>query len=169
MKEKRRSRRFGLLDAALIVFLLLALIGAWQRENLKELFTVDEVLEEYTVTFEIKKVRSTTGELLKKDVAFTLEDDGERMLLGTLVRDVAASAATEELRDAEGNLVDVVYPEDEYEYLWDVSGELRCAGLVRDDTFLVGGKTYLARNKVVAVQTETADLEIVIKDIVKVG
>lgn len=169
MKEKRMGRRFGLMDAVLIVIAVLLLVGVWQRDNLRNLFTTEEVLEEYTVTFEVKKIRSTTGELLKKDVAFTVEHEGERMLLGTLVRDVAASAATEQLRDEESNLVDVVYPEDEYEYLWDIGGELRCEGLVRDGSFLVGGKMYLARNKTVQVQTETADFEIVVKDIVKVG
>ncbi len=169
MKEKRTGRRFSLLDAVLIVLAVLLLVGVWQRDTLRDLFTTEEVLDEYTVTFEVKKVRSTTGELLKKDVAFTVEQEGERILLGTLVRDVAASAATEQLRDKEGNLVDVVYPEDEYEYLWDVGGELRCEGLVRDGSFLVGGKLYLARNKTVHVQTETADFDIVIKDIAKVG
>ena len=169
MKDKKTGRRFGLVDVVLIVLAVLALVGVWQRDNLKTLFTTEEVLDEYTVTFEIKKVRSTTGELLKKDVAFTVENEGERILLGTLVRDVAASAATETLRDKEGNLVNVVYPEDEYEYFWDVGGELRCEGLMRDGSFLVGGKMYLARNKTIHVQTETADFDIVIKDIAKVG
>lgn len=168
MKDKRMGRRFGLLDAVLVVLAVLLLVGVWQRDALRELFTTEEVLDEYTVTFEVKKVRSTTAELLKKDVAFTTEHEGERVLLGTLVRDVAASAATEQLRNEEGDLVDVVYPEDEYEYLWDVGGELSCEGLMRDGSFLVGGKLYLARNKVVRVQTETADFDIVIKDIAKV-
>lgn len=169
MRTKRNGRRFNLVDAALILLVLLAVIGVWQRESLKQLFTTEQVLDEYVVTFEVKKLRSTTGELLKKDTVFATEKDGERMVLGTLARDVAASAATEELRDKDGNVVSVVYPEDEYEYLWDVSGELRCEGIERDGSFLVGGKLYLARNKHVSVQTETADFEIVIKSIEKVS
>ena len=167
MKGKRNGRRFNLVDVALIVLVLFAVIGVWQRENLKTLFTTEQVLDEYVVTFEVKKLRSTTGELLKKGTVFTVVEDGERMVLGTLSRDVAASAATENLRDKDGNVVSVVYPEDEYEYLWDVSGELHCEGIERDGTFLVGGDLYLARNKRVLVQTETADFEIVVKSIEK--
>ena len=167
MKDKKNGRRFNLVDAALILLVLLAVVGVWQRENLKTLFTTEQVLDEYVVTFEVKKMRSTTGELLKKGTVFTVESDGERMVLGTLARDVAASAATESLRDKNGEEVSVVYPEDEYEYLWDVSGELHCEGIERDGTFLVGGHLYLARNKRVLVQTETADFEIVIKSIEK--
>ena len=56
MKKERSARRFNLLDAALLLLLLFAVIGVWQRSNLQDLFTVEEILDEYTVTFEIKKV-----------------------------------------------------------------------------------------------------------------
>lgn len=169
MKEKKKGRRIGLLDVVIVLLVLFAVVGLWQRRHLENLFTTDEVLERYTVTFEIKKVRSTTGELLKKDTAFYVKEGEELISLGVLEQDVAASAASETLRDAEGNVVTAVYPEDKNEYLWDVSGVLVCEGLERDGAFLAGGKTYLAYNKTMLAQTETADLEIVIKGIEKVN
>ncbi|MBQ9777434.1 MAG: hypothetical protein IJW22_00770, partial [Clostridia bacterium] len=69
MKLNKNGRRFNLLDAALVLLLVFALLGVWQRSNLQNLFTTDELLENYTVSFEIKKVRSTTVDLLQKDTA----------------------------------------------------------------------------------------------------
>ena len=169
MKELKTRRRFNLLDAALILLVLMILVGVWQRQNLQRIFTVDEVLEEYTVSFEIKQVRSTTVAYLSTGTAFYLEKDGERVTLGTLSAQVASSAATVELRDKDGNPVSAVYPEDDYEYLWDVSGTLRCEGVERNGSFLVGGKLYLAYNKTVQVRTEMTDLDIRITGISKVG
>jgi hypothetical protein len=167
MKERKSERRFNILDAALILLLILAIVGVWQRSNLQKLFTVEELLDPYTVTFEIKKVRSTTVDLLQKDTALYMIDGEERVALGTLTQQVAASAATVYLQDREGNTVKAVYPQDAHEYLLDVSGELACAGVEHDGSFLVGGRLYLAVNQTVIVQTESADLEIRITGIEK--
>ncbi len=167
MKEKRTERRFNLLDAALLLLVLLLALGVWQRQNLQRLFTVDEVLDEYTVTFEIKKMRSTTVDLLDDGTVFYTENEGERLELGTLTGQVAASAARVELYDRNGQLVQAVYPQDPYEYLLDVTGTLKCAGVERDGSFLLGGKMYLAYNKTVVVQTESADFEILITGVAK--
>ena len=169
MKDKKTGRRFGLVDAVIVLLVLFAVVGLWQRKNLESLFTAEEVLDRYTVTFEVKKVRSTTGELLKKDTAFYATEDGELVSLGALEQDVVTSPASETLRDANGDNITVVYPEDNNEYLRDVSGVLVCEGVERDGAFLVGGKMYLAYDKTISVQTETADLEIVIKNIEKIG
>ena len=168
MRETRTERRFTLLDAALILLALLAVVGVWQRHNLQNLFVTESVLEEYTITFEVKKLRSTTVDHLKQGTALYVQDGDEQILLGTLSQNVAASAATEELYDKNGNRVQAVYPQDEYEYLLDVTGVLSCRGLVRDGSFLLGGRMYLANNKTVSVRTETADIEITIKGIEKV-
>lgn len=168
MREKRTERRFNLLDAIAILLLLLILVGVWQRQNLQKLFTTDEVLDEYTVSFAIKKMRSTTVDLLDKGTVLYTENDGERIALGALADSVASSAATVDLYDKNGKLVQAVYPQDPYEYLLDVAGTILCSGVERNGSFLVGGKMYLAYNKTVFVQTETADFEIVITDIQKV-
>ena len=169
MKLTKSERRFNLLDASLILLLILSLIGVWQRANLQKLFTSDEPLDNYTVSFEIKKVRSTTVDLLQKDTVLYIMNDEERVDLGTLNEQVAASAATVYLQDRNGNTVKAVYPQDAHEYLLDVTGTLSCAGVENEGSFFVGGKLHLTINQTVSVQTETADFEIRITGIQKVG
>ena len=167
MKDTQSKRKFNLIDAALILFVLLCVVGIWQRANLQNLFTPKELLDPYTVTFEIKKVRSTTVDLLQKDAVLYMMNGEERLTLGTLTQQVSASAATAYLQDRDGNTVKAVYPQDIYEYLLDVSGEISCNGVEHDGSFLVGGKIYLAINQTVTVQTEAADIEIRITGIQK--
>ena len=168
MSENGTKRRFNVLDIAIIVLVLLAVIGVWQRQNLQNLFTADELLEQYTVSFEIQKVRSTTIDQLKKGDALYVEGDEGQILLGTLNDQLSVAAATVYLQDRDGNTVKAVYPQDANEYLLDASGVLRCEGVEHDDSFLLGGKLYLAVNQTVSARSETADLEIRIISIEKV-
>ena len=169
MKEEKLKRHFHLFDIALVLLVLLLLVGVWQRSNLQKLFTTDELLERYSVTFEMKKVRSTTVDLLQENTVLYLTEGDTRVTLGTLTQQVAASAATVYLQDRNGNTVKAVYPQDNYEYLLDANGELICEGVEHNGSFLVGGKVYLAVNQTVRVQSETADLEIRITGITKIG
>ena len=168
-REERKPKthlRFNLLDAVLILLAVLCVVGVWQRHNLQKLFASDAETESFAVTFEIKQLRSTTVDLLEKDTAFYLVEQGEEIALGVLQERVSASAATVYLQDAAGNTVTAVYPEDNYRYLLDVNGILTCRGVMSDGTFLLNGRTYLAVNQVMAVYTEAADLEIRITGIV---
>ncbi len=167
MSERSAKRHFNLLDAAIILLALLAVIGVWQRSNLQKLFTVDEVLENYTVTFEIKKVRSTTIDQLQKGTELYLMQEDDHLSLGVLSQQLSVAAATVYLQDRDGNTVKAVYPQDNHEYLLDADGVLLCEGVEHDGAFLAGGKLYLAINQTVRVQTETADFEIRITGIEK--
>ena len=162
-------RRFNLLDVALILLAVLALLGLWQRNNLKKLFAEKELMETYIVSFEVKRVRSTTAELLDKGVDFYTEEEG--VLLGSLTQQVATSAATVYLPhpDPEKGTVEAVYPQDAYEYLLDVSGELSCLGIERERSFFVGGELLLLKGQELRVRTETVDLIICITDYKKLA
>jgi len=164
--ENKKERRFRLLDAAIILLALFAALGVWQRDNLKDLFEKEEILENYVVTFEVKRVRSTTAALLQKDVEFYTEKDGERVLLGALTQPVAVSAATVYLPhpDPEKGTVEAVYPQDAYEYLQDVGGELSCKGIEHDGSFFVGGQLLLSKGEQLAVKTELVDIVITVTD-----
>ncbi len=169
--ENKTERRFRLLDVAIILLALFAAVGIWQRDNLKDLFEEEKVMESYVVTFEVKCVRSTTAQLLQKDVAFYTVQDGERVLLGSLTQPVAVSAATVYLPhpDPERGTVEAVYPQDNYEYMQDVGGELSCKGIENDGSFFIGGKLLLSKGQQLAVQTETVDIVITVTDYQKVG
>lgn len=169
-KKKTSPRfRFNIFDAVLILLAVLCIVGVWQRKNLQELFESGEELETYTVTFEARKMRSTTAALLTKGTELYLEEGGTRISLGTVSEQVLPLAATVYLQDKNGRIVEAVYPQDDYEYLQDVSGTLSCRGLESDGSFLVDGQIYLAVDSTVAVYTETADFEIRITSIRKVG
>ncbi|MBO7342060.1 MAG: hypothetical protein J6U87_05215 [Clostridia bacterium] len=169
--ENRTERRFLLLDVAIILLALFAALGVWQRDNLKSFFEKEEMGENYALTFEVKRVRSTTAELLQKDVAFYTEADGERVLLGTLVQSVAVSAATVYLPhpDPARGTVEAVYPLDEHEYLQDVSGELSCMGVENDGALFLGGTLLVCKGQQIAVQTETVDIVITVTDYQKIS
>lgn len=169
-KKKLSSRfRFNIFDAVLILLAILCIVGVWQRKNLQNLFESGEALETYTVTFESRKMRSTTAALLTKDTELYLENDDARVSLGTISEQVLPLAATVYLQDKNGQTVEAVYPQDDYEYLQDVSGTLTCRGITHNGAFLLEGKTYLAVDQIVAAYTETADFEIRITSIQKVG
>jgi len=169
-KEKKVGvrRRFNVLDAILILLAILCIVGVWQRKNLQELFASGETLDAYTITFEVRELRSTTVDLLTKDTAFYLQDGDETVALGTLTENVAASAATVYLQNSDGEMVEAVYPQDDYDYRLDVKGTLACRGTLHDEHFHVEGKVHLTVNQVIRIHSEKVDLEIRILDIQKV-
>ena len=167
MNEKKTRRHFNLLDVAIILLALLAVVGVWQRRNLQDLFTTEEVLESYTVTFEVKKIRSTTLDQLQKGTELYLSEDDEQFSLGVLSQQLSVAAATVYLQNQDGETVKAVYPQDNHEYLLDADGVLSCEGVTHDGSFLLGGRVYLAINQIVDVRTETADLQIRITGIEK--
>ena len=167
--ERSTRRHFTLLDLALVLLALLAIVGLWQRNNLKKLFAEEEILQEYVITFEIKKVRSTTAALLDKDVALYTENDGETVSLGTLTQPVAVSPATVYLPlygtgTGTVEMVEAVYPQDEYEYYQDAGGELACLGVERDGVFFLGGQMLLVKGQQILAQTEAVDILITVTD-----
>ena len=172
--ESNAKKHFGLLDLALVLLAILALVGLWQRNNLKKLFVDEEILDAYVITFEIKKVRSTTAQLLQKDVALYTQNDGQLIDLGTLTQPVAVSPATVYLPQrgtgaGKMDMVEAVYPLDEHEYYQDAGGELSCFAIERDGSFFVDGKLLLVKGQQVLAQSETVDLIITITDYRKVG
>ena len=168
MEEKKKSGfRINILDIVLILLVILCVVGVWQRSNIQKIFATGEELDSYTVTFEVRKLRSTAADLLTADTALYIEDNGMRVSLGMLSESPSVSAAVEYMYDKDGNIVEAVYPEDDYEYLLDVTGKLSCRGIVQDGNFLLEGKTYLAVNQTVMAYTEKADFEIRIVNIEK--
>ena len=168
--EKKRTRaRFNIFDVLLLLLVVLCVVGVWQRRNLQDMFQSKDAMETYAVTFEVRKMRSTTAELLTQDTVLYLQDGDRRVTLGTISDQVLPLASVEYLKDKNGQIVEAVYPQDDYEYLQDVSGTLACKGVTRNGTFMLEGEIYLAVDHALSVSTELADFEIRITGIQKVG
>lgn len=169
--KNKKARRFPLnvFDVALILLAVLCIVGVFQRNNLQQMFEKKEALENYTLTFEVKQMRNTAASLLVQGTELYLTDREARVSLGTLSGPFNAVPATVYLQDKNGNTVKAVYPEDDYECLQDGTGTLNCRGIEHEGRFLLEGKTYLAVNQTVTAYTESADLEIRITGIQKVG
>lgn len=182
-KEKKSGnrRRFNVLDAILVLLAILCIVGVWQRKNLQNLFSSGETLDAYTVTFEIRDLRSATVDLLTKDTVFYLAEESESVTLGVLRENVAASPAAiylqvrETVENTQGNviagpgeMVEAIYYPDGTDDRSDVRGTLSCRGIVNEGVLLVEGKIYLALNQTLRIQTEKADLEIHITGIERV-
>jgi hypothetical protein len=151
----------------LVLLVILCIVGVWQRSNIHNLFSSGDELSDYTVTFEIRKLRSTAADLLVADTALYIEEGGANIALGTLIGSPSVSAAVEYMYDEDGNIVEAIYPEDDYEYLLDVTGKLSCKGVTEEGGFLLGGKAHLAVNQTLMAFTERADFEIRIVKIEK--
>ena len=174
MKNENKSkhpRRFPLnaFDVALILLAVLCVLGVFQRNNLQKMFEKNEAPENYTVTFEIKRMRSTEAELLVPGIEMYLMQGEERVSMGTLSGPFNAVPATVYLQDKNGNTVEAVYPEDDYERLQDGTGTLNCRGVESEGRFLLEGKAYLAVNQTLKAYTESGDFELRITGIQKVG
>lgn len=161
MEEKKKARvRFNLLDVVLILLALLCVVGVWQRQNIQNLFSAEQELEDFTVSFEIRKMRGSAADLLAKDTVLYLIDGDGRVELGKISEQLSKIAAVEYLPNDKGELVEAVYPDDANETLLDVKGTLLCRGIEHEGSFLLGGEIFLSVNQTVSVQTELADFEI---------
>ena len=161
MEEKKKAGpRFNLLDVVLILLALLCVVGVWQRKNIQNLFSSEKELADFTVSFEVRKMRGSVAEFLAKDAVLYLVDGDDRIELGRLTEQPSKVAAVEYLPNSDGELVEAVYPDDANENLLDVKGTLLCRGVEYDGSFLLGGEVFLSVNQTVLVQTELADFEI---------
>lgn len=169
MNEEKKTLprvRIHLLDVVLILLAILCIVGVWQRSNLKKLFSAQESMDAYTVTFEIAQLSPTVvDDYLSAGVELYMDHDGDRVSLGTLSRQASTGAATKYLKNNAGETVSAIYyPED----LRSVRGVLSSHGLERDGSFYISGDVLLSVNETVVAYTEHADFEIRITGIEKV-
>lgn len=168
MKEKRKARgRFNVLDVVLVLLAVLCIVGVWQRESIRNLFDSGENLDGYTVTFEVRKMRKNVFDCLGAEQAVYLDDNGVMVSFGRIAEQPVDHPAVDYLPNQNGEMVEAVYPDDDYEYLLDVTGQLSCRGLAKDGSFYLEGKTALTVNQTVSVYTENADFEIRILSIAR--
>ena len=162
----KKSPRFGVLDAVIILLVIAAVLGIYFRYQLIDWITNTRNMKEYTVTFAIDDIRYTTPNYLNIGDEVYFASSGDR--LGTLIEesDDASNSALSTVPALKTVYIDGVPYEIQYpnnESRADVKGRLRCTGSYSEDGgLLINGSTYIAPGQTVSSKTEwvTVDLRI---------
>ena len=164
-EKTKKSPRFGILDAVIILLIVAVIAGVYFRYQLMDWITAQRNLREYNVTFAIDNIRYTTPNYINvgDEIYFANGDT-----FGTLIEEsdgasnikLSITPASESFTE-NGEVFTLFYPNDESRV--DVRGRIRCTGTFSADKgFLVNGSTYVAAGQVIRSQTElvTVDLRI---------
>lgn len=160
--EKTSARKFNIIDVFLIILAVLCVLGIYFRAQVAEWIGVENKVEEYKIGFKISTIRYTSGKYLQSgnEVYF----DGGNVLIGTIDGNCISIPASTFVDGPDGSPVKVNYPKDTYV---DVSGTIKCDGIMKDDGFYLGGTYVLSPGSTVSVRTEMLNFTIIITEISK--
>ncbi len=171
-EKEKRSPRFGVLDAVIILLVICLIAGIYFRSNIIEWISNQRNVRDYTVTFTVDHIRYTTPNYINVGDKVVFASNGEAF--GTIIEEsegmsnIALSVTpSSEIFTDNGQVIEVFYPNNESRV--DVKGRLRCRGTYSEDGgFLINGSTYLSAGQTVTVQTELVTLELRILEITAV-
>ncbi|MBO4979262.1 MAG: DUF4330 domain-containing protein [Clostridia bacterium] len=161
LTKKMGSRaRWNLVDLIVILLVFICLLGAIIRVGGKDWFVGGSDLREYEIYFSVTDIAYTSEDALVIGDTVTLCDSGA--VLGELKSIDSILPSTLYVKDADGNVLSVNYPES---IRIDVTGTVSSRGRKTDNGYLLGGTAYLAPGKAYRVQTEHMDFTMNILDI----
>lgn len=166
--SKKRSPRFSVLDAVIILLVIVAVAGVYFRYNIIGFISGAQNLEDYAISYSIKDIRYTTPNYINVGDEVYFADDGEHF--GTLINAsenmgaLSITPSSEYFTTSNAEVVEVFYPDSQSRV--DATGRLNCRGRYSDEGgFLVNGSTYLASGQYVNIRTEYVTVTIRIEDI----
>ena len=160
--ENRSGRRFNIIDVFVIVLVLLCVLGIYFRGQIAEKIGIEKDVKEYTVRFKVEEIRYTSAEYLQAGSEVYFE--GGNIVFGKIDGNCAAVPAEIYVDGPDGVPVKVNCPKDTYV---DVTGTIKCLGLVKDGGFYLSGTYSLAPGSRVNVRTEMLNFTIIITEISK--
>ncbi len=167
-KSLKKSPRFGVLDAVIILLIIVAVVGVYFRYNILELVNGTKNLEDYTVSYSIENIRYTTPNYINTGDEVYFAEDGEHF--GTLINAsenmgaLSITPASEYFTTSNASVVEVFYPDSQSRV--DAKGRLTCHGTYSDDGgFLVNGSVFIASGQKINVKTENVTVTIQIDEI----
>lgn len=161
LTKKMGSRaRWNLIDLIVILLVFICLLGAIIRVGGKDWFVGGSDLREHEIYFSVTDIAYTSEDALVIGDTVTLCDSGA--VLGELKSIDSILPSTLYVKDADGNVLSVNYPES---IRIDVTGTVSSRGRKTDNGYLLGGTAYLAPGKAYRVQTEHMDFTMNILDI----
>ena len=172
-KEKKPGRlpKFHILDAAIIILILSAVLGIYFRYNVFDMLGNYKEQDTAQIVFSVKNIKETTKSFIKINDEVYFKDDGSK--LGTIIQGeensndalvgiVPATATFVE----NGNLITVSDPSGTR---INATGRIRCKGLFSDDgSFKLNGTEYLSSGQTKVICTELVTVEITILKIEKI-
>jgi hypothetical protein len=154
----KKVPRFGVLDLVIILLVIVAVIGIYFRYNIAEAITNARDLKQYTISYSIDNIRSTTADSFINvgDDVYFISDNKK---FGTLTSasenkgPLDISYPSELFTTVEGEIVEVFYPTNSSRRK--AEGRLVCDGRYSTDgSFLVNGSTHIAMGQYIDVRTE---------------
>lgn len=162
MEKKKNGLGLNLIDFVVILLVLICLIGVVIRVRQIDWFNKNSALEEHEVYFSITDISYISEDALVVGDTFTLCDAG--VVLGTLKSIDSVLPTTMYVKDSDGNVLGVNYPETTR---IDVTGTVLSVGEMTENGYLLGGTTYIAPGKTYRVQSEHMDFTLEIINIDK--
>ena len=168
-EKEKRSPRFGVLDAVIILLVVCLIVGIYFRSNILGWISNQRNVRDYTVTFAVDNIRYTTPNYINVGDKVVFASNGEEF--GTVIEESEDNSksplnieiSSEIFTDGE-KIIKVYYPNAESRV--DVKGRLLCRGTYSEDGgFLVNGSTYLSAGQTVTAQTEWVTIELRVLEI----
>ena len=150
--KKRNDTSWNFIDFVILLLAVICLIGAVIRGSQTDWLAKESDLTQYNIHFKITDIANTSQEALVIGDTVTLCES--QTVLGTLKSIDSISPTTFYVKDADGNISSVDYPES---LRIDVTGTILSLGKMSENGYLLGGTLHLAPGKVYRVQSEHMD------------
>ncbi len=159
-KKKGSGTGLNLIDFVVLLLVLICLVGAIIRVRQIDWFAKSSDLEQYEIYFSVTDIAYTSEDAFVLGDTITLSDS--EAVLGTLQSIDSVLPSTLYVKDSDGNILSVNYPESTR---IDVTGTVLSLGRMTENGYYLGGMTYLAPGKTYLVQSEHMDFTLKILDI----
>ena len=170
MEGVKRTPKFKILDAVVILLVLVAVVGVYFRYNLMDSFLRGKNIQDFAISFTIEDIRYTTPNYLNVGDKIYSASNGE--LIGTIIQEsddmsnmaLRVTPASRFFTREDGTIAEVFYPNDESRV--DAKGRMACKGSYTiDGGFLLNGTAYMSAGQSISVQTELASFVLTVTEI----
>lgn len=144
--ENKVRRRFNIIDLFIILAVVAVIVGVALRFNLADKIGVKSNRDTVTVSFIITDIKESSADALVIGDTFFI--DANKIELGELISKKPTYAEAF-IENDDGVLVKTAN-----ENKYDVRGEIRATGRIKDDGFMLGGTQFIAANKILYVYSQ---------------
>lgn len=159
MNEQEKKYRFGVIDAAILLFIIACVIGIALRNNLAALTEEKEANVGAEISFLISDIAPSSLDALHVGDDIVIDNAYHGML-----KNFEASNARAVIENTEGYAVTVEKPTRR-----DVRGVISVEGSHTDEGFLLDGKTYIAAGKELSLKTRDYRVTVLVTGIKLIG